>query len=60
RQEYDGVRQQAIIEVDPVENPEASIDTDKSSLNAGESFNTDFEAFSSGRCEQTHQSPLHK
>jgi len=49
RQEHDGARQQAIIEVEPVRNPEASIDVNRDILTAGESFNTNFEAFNFGK-----------
>ena len=48
RQEHNGARQQVIIEVDPVETPEASIDVNENSLTIGESFNADFESFSPG------------
>lgn len=49
RQEHSGADQQAIIEVDPVRNPEASIDVNRHNLGSGDSFKAVFEAYSEGK-----------
>ncbi len=49
--EYDGANMQAIIEVDPVEEPEASLNFGKTNYEPGEGVNLNYEAFEPGKYE---------